>query len=49
MFEQMKKGFVSMVLIVVVLMMGTAIPVFAGTSESIIGAVSSIDETALTL
>ena len=48
MFEQMKKGFMSMVLIVGVLMTGTTIPVFAGTSESIIGAMSSIDGTAKT-
>ena len=31
MFAQMKKGFMSMVLIVGVLMTGTAIPTFAGT------------------
>ena len=49
MFEQMKKGFVSMVLIVVVLMMGTAISSFAGIKDTIVTAVSSIDETALTL
>src|SRR3990172_4006482 len=49
MFEQMKKGFVSKFLVGGLLVIGTAIPVFAGTSESIIGAVSSIDETALTL
>ena len=49
MFEQMKKGFVSMVLIVVVLMTGTAVSSFAGTKDTIVGAVSSIDGTALTL
>ena len=49
MFEQMKKGFVSMVLIVVVLMTGTAVSSFAGTKDTLVGAVSSIDETALTL
>jgi hypothetical protein len=49
MFEQMKKGFVSMVLIVGVLMTGTAISSFAGTKDTIVGAVSSIDDTALTL
>ena len=49
MFAQMKKGFMSMVLIVGVLMTGTAIPTFAGTKDTIMGAVSSIDETALTL
>lgn len=49
MFAQTKKGFMSLVLIVGVLMTGTAIPVFAGTSASIMGAVSSIDGTALTL
>ncbi len=49
MFAQMKKGFVSTVLIVGVLMTGTAIPTFAGTKDTIMGAVSSIDETALTL
>jgi hypothetical protein len=49
MFVQMKKGFMSMVLIVGVLMTGTAIPTFAGTKDTIMGAVSSIDETALTL
>lgn len=49
MFAQRKKGFMSMVLIVGVLMTGTSIPVFAGTSESIMGAVSSINEAALTL
>ncbi|MBM2833505.1 MAG: hypothetical protein HW406_666 [Candidatus Brocadiaceae bacterium] len=49
MFAQMKKGFMSMVLIVGVLMTGTAIPTFAGTKDTIMGAVSNIDETALTL
>ena len=49
MFAQMKKGFMSMVLIVGVLMTGTAIPSFAGTKDTIMGAVSSIDEAALTL
>jgi len=49
MFAQMKKGFMSRFLVVGLLVIGTAIPVFGGTSESIIGAVSSIDETALTL
>src|SRR3990170_8334806 len=49
MFAQRKKGFMSMVLIVGVLMTGTAIPTFAGTKDTIMGAVSSIDETALTL
>ena len=49
MFAQMKKGFMSMVLIVGVLMTGTAIPTFAGTKDTIMGAVSSIDEAALTL
>ena len=49
MFAQMKKGFMSMVLIVGVLMTGTAMPTFAGTKDTIMGAVSNIDETALTL
>ena len=49
MFAQMKKGFVSSFLVVGLLVIGTAIPVFASTSASIIGAVSSIDGTALTL
>ena len=49
MFAQTKKGFVSKFLVVGLLVIGTSIPVFAGTRESIMGAVSSIDETALTL
>ena len=49
MFEQTKKGFVSGSLVVGLLVIGNSIPVFAGTSASIIGAVSSIDGTALTL
>lgn len=49
MFAQMKKGFVSRLLIVGVFVTGTAIPTFAGTKDTIMGAVSSIDETALTL
>ncbi len=49
MFAQTKKGFVSKFLVVGLLVIGTSISVFAGTRESIMGAVSSIDETALTL
>jgi len=49
MFAQTKQGFVSKLLIVGVLMTGTAIPTFAGTKDTIMGAVSNIDETALTL
>src|SRR3989304_8759480 len=49
MFAQRKKGFVSRLLIVGVVVTGTAIPTFAGTKDTIMGAVSSIDETALTL
>ncbi len=49
MFAQRKKGFMSMVLIVGVLMTGTAIPTFAGTKDTITGAVSNIDEATLTL
>ena len=49
MFAQTKQGFVSKLLIVGVLMTGTAIPTFAGTKDTIVGAVSNIDETALTL
>ena len=49
MFAQRKKGFMSMVLIVGVLMTGSAIPTFAGTNDTIMGAVSSIDEATLTL
>ncbi|HHT9144507.1 MAG: DUF5666 domain-containing protein [Candidatus Brocadiaceae bacterium] len=49
MFAQMKKGFVSRFLVIGLLVIGTSIPVFAGTSASIMGAVSSIDGTALTL
>ena len=49
MFEQMKKGFVSRFLVVGLLVTGTAIPTFAGTKDTIVGAVSNIDETALTL
>ncbi len=49
MFAQRKKGFVSRLLIVGVVVTGTAIPSFAGTKDTIMGAVSSIDETALTL
>ena len=49
MFAQMKKGFVSKFLVVGLLVIGTAIPTFAGTKDTIMGAVSNIDETALTL
>ena len=49
MFAQTKKGFVSKFLVVGLLVIGTSIPVFAGTRESIMGAVSSIDETSVTL
>ncbi len=49
MFAQMKKGFVSRFLVIGLLVIGTAIPVFAGTKDTIMGAVSSIDGTALTL
>ena len=49
MFEQMKNGFLSRFLVVGVLVTGTAFPVFASSSDSIVGAVSSIDGTALTL
>ena len=49
MFAQTKKGFVSKFLVVGLLVIGTSISVFAGTRESIMGAVSSIDETSVTL
>lgn len=49
MFERMKKSFLSRFLVVGVLVTGTAFPVFASSSDSIVGAVSSIDGTALTL
>ncbi|HHT9123861.1 MAG TPA: hypothetical protein ACFYEF_13410, partial [Candidatus Wunengus sp. YC63] len=49
MFAQRKKGFVSKLLIVGVFVTGTAVPTFAGTKDTIMGAVSNIDETALTL
>ena len=49
MFAQVKKGFVSKFLVVGLLVIGTAIPTFAGTKDTIMGAVSNIDETALTL
>ena len=45
----MKNGFLSRFLVVGVLVTGTAFPVFASSSDSIVGAVSSIDGTALTL
>ena len=49
MFAQTKKGFVSKFLVVGLLVIGTSIPVFAVTRETIMGSVSTIDETALTL
>lgn len=49
MFVQTKKGFASKILVAGLLVIGTSIPVFAGTRESIMGEVSSIDEAALTL
>src|SRR3989304_6314071 len=49
MFAQTKQGFVSKLLIVGVLTTGTGMPTFAGTKDTIVGAVSNIDETALTL
>lgn len=49
MFKQTKKGFMSWSLVAGVLVVGTAFPSFAGTKDSITGAVNSIDGTALTL
>ena len=49
MFEQTNKGFLSRFWVFGVLVTGTAFPVFASSSDSIVGSVSSIDGTALTL
>ena len=49
MFEQMKRGCVLMSLVVGVFVTGTAFPVLAKTKDSIVGTVSSVDGTALTI
>ncbi len=49
MFEQVKKGYVLKFLVVGILVIGTAFPALAKTKDSIVGTVSAVDGTALTI
>lgn len=49
MFEQVKRGYVLMFLVAGVLVTGTAFPALAKTKDSIVGTVSAVDGTALTI
>ncbi len=49
MFEQVKRGYVLKFLVAGVLVTGTAFPALAKTKDSIVGTVSAVDGTALTI